>query len=439
MGAGGFIERAPARARVGVASLRPLLGMGGMAGALAFGLVIVLRASAAPSHVVPSSRAGFPGWLAGPLPGSGDSLPFHDFGVLLIGLSVCYLVVISCAGALSPRIVLAVSCTAIVLFTLAPPILSGDIFGYVHWARMGVLKGLDPYTHGSLSDPHDPAFPYLMWKSHLSSPYGPLFTLFSYVTVPFGVAGAMWFFKAVAGLAACGCLFLVAAIARRLERPVAPAVAFVGLNPLLLAYAVGGGHNDLLMVLVLLTGVWLFVSGRTAAGAAATVPAAAIKVSGGIALPFMVLASRDRRATIKGALIALVVVAAVVLAGFSSHPFGFVTTVRAQQDKVALFSVPSQIGHWLGLGGITPGIRAVAIVVLVGTVLLMLWRTWRGYDWIAATGWSTLALLAASAWILPWYTVWLLPFAALSRDRLLKLLAIGLGAFIIGVRLNVWL
>src|SRR5436305_9266605 len=113
MGAGGFIQRAPARARVRVASLRPLAGMAGLAGALAFALVIALRASAAPSHVVPSSRAGFPGWLAGPPPGSGPPPPFHEFALLLIGLSACYLVVVACAGALSPRLVLALCFTAI--------------------------------------------------------------------------------------------------------------------------------------------------------------------------------------------------------------------------------------------------------------------------------------------------------------------------------------
>src|SRR4051794_40161991 len=437
MGAGGLIQRAPARVRV--AQLRPFIGMAGMAGSLAFGLLIALRTSAAPSHVVPSSRAGFPGWLSGPLPGSGPSLQWHEFSLLLIGVSACYLVVLACADTLSPRLVLAVCFSAVAVFTLAPPILSGDIFGYVDWARMSVLHGLDPYTHGSLATPHDPVFKYMMWRDNLPSPYGPLFTLFSYVSVPLGVPAAMWFFKAAAGLAACGCLALTAAIARRLERPAATAVAFVGLNPLFLAYAVGGGHNDLLMLVVVLAGVYLAVSGRPAAGAGALVPAAAIKVSGGFALPFMLLGSRERRAAIKGVLIALAVVGVVVLIGFSSHPLGFLTTVREQQDRVALFSVPSQVGHWLGLGGITGGIRAVAIVLVVGTVALMLWRTWRGYDWIAATGWSTLALLVASAWILPWYTVWLLPFAALSRERLLKLGAIGLGAFVIGVRLNIWL
>ncbi|MFL5913738.1 MAG: glycosyltransferase 87 family protein [Gaiellaceae bacterium] len=437
MGAGGLIQRAPARVRV--AQLRPFVGMAGLAGVLAFGLVIALRASAAPSHIVPSSRVGFPGWLAGPLPGTGPTMHWDEFAWLLIGLSVSYLVVLACAEALSPRLVLAVCLTAVALFTLAPPILSGDIFGYVDWARMAVLHGFDPYTHGSAAAPHDPVFRYMMWHDNLPSPYGPLFTLFSYLTVPLGVPAAMWFFKAVTGLAACGCLVLTAAIARRLERSPAPAVAFVGLNPLFLTYAVGGGHNDLLMLVVVLAGVYLAVSGRAAAGAGALVPAAAIKLSGGFALPFMLLGSRDRRGALKGVVVALAAVGVVVLIGFGSHPLGFLSTVHQQQDMVALFSVPSRVGHWLGFGGLTAGIRAAAIVLLLGTVLAMLWRTWRGYDWIAATGWSTLALLVASAWILPWYTVWLLPFAALSRERLLKLGAIGLGAFVIGVRLNIWL
>ena len=29
-------------------------------------------------------------------------------------------------------------------------------------------------------------------------------------------------------------------------------------------------------------------------------------------------------------------------------------------------------------------------------------------------GWATLALLVASAWLVPWYALWLLPLAALA-------------------------
>jgi len=45
-------------------------------------------------------------------------------------------------------------------------------------------------------------------------------------------------------------------------------------------------------------------------------------------------------------------------------------------------------------------------------------RTARGRtDWRVAAGWATLALLIATAWLEPWYAVWLLPLAAVSGDR----------------------
>ena len=36
-----------------------------------------------------------------------------------------------------------------------------------------------------------------------------------------------------------------------------------------------------------------------------------------------------------------------------------------------------------------------------------------------AAGWASLGLLVASAYIVPWYLIWLLPVAAISRDRVL--------------------
>ena len=43
----------------------------------------------------------------------------------------------------------------------------------------------------------------------------------------------------------------------------------------------------------------------------------------------------------------------------------------------------------------------------------------RGFDWVRAAGWAALAVLVASAYIVPWYLIWLLPLAAVSRDRAL--------------------
>lgn len=38
---------------------------------------------------------------------------------------------------------------------------------------------------------------------------------------------------------------------------------------------------------------------------------------------------------------------------------------------------------------------------------------------MANAGWATLGVLIASAWLVPWYLLWLLPFAAVSRCRAL--------------------
>jgi hypothetical protein len=50
---------------------------------------------------------------------------------------------------------------------------------------------------------------------------------------------------------------------------------------------------------------------------------------------------------------------------------------------------------------------------------------------ITACGWATVALLVSLSWVLPWYVLWLLPLAALSGSRRLRVVAIVLGAYLI--------
>jgi hypothetical protein len=60
------------------------------------------------------------------------------------------------------------------------------------------------------------------------------------------------------------------------------------------------------------------------------------------------------------------------------------------------------------------------------------WR--RGYDWIAATGWALIALVVGSSWLLGWYMLWPLPFAAIANDRRLRAASLFLVAYFVAMR-----
>ena len=58
---------------------------------------------------------------------------------------------------------------------------------------------------------------------------------------------------------------------------------------------------------------------------------------------------------------------------------------------------------------------------------------------LVAAGWGTFALLVTTSWLLPWYVVWLLPIASMTGDRKLRLATLAMSAFVIGMRLPLWL
>src|SRR5205807_7119540 len=155
-------------------------------------------------------------------------------------------------GTLRARWVVAAIVLLHLIFTIAPPLLSKDIFSYITYARLAVLHGVDPYTAVAANYPQDPAFPYTGW-THTGSAYGQLFQVASYPLALVGVAAAMWIIKLITAVTSLGLVWLVWRCAERLGRPPVSAVIWVGLNPVLLVYGVGGGHNDLIM-LFLLTG-----------------------------------------------------------------------------------------------------------------------------------------------------------------------------------------
>jgi hypothetical protein len=149
----------------------------------------------------------------------------------------------------------------------------------------------------------------------------------------------------------------------------------------------------------------------------------------------MVLAARDRFRTVAGAVGGGVAMVIVAVAGFQSHAFGVVRVLSHQQRLVSSDSIPAQFGRAVSLGGVTSDVRLVFRLLLVGSILWLLWLVWkRGFDWIAASGWALLASVVASSWLLGWYVLWPLAFAAIANDKRLKVASLALGAYFISQR-----
>ena len=413
---------------------RRVLGVFSLAGLALCAWVIVTGAAYRPTPLVPARQGGFPLWLRGPLGDLGGYLPYHDFAVWMIVMLGVWLVALVTVPALRPAWVVAVVVGLHVLFALGPPLVSADVFGYVDWARMGVLHGLNPYATDSGTVVSDAAYPFVRWDD-FSSPYGPLFTLLTYALVPLGVPGALWALKLLVLGASLGCGALIWTAARRRGRDPRFGLALYGLNPAVLVYAVGGAHNDVLMMLAVLIGVWLVLDGRERAGAAAGALAVAVKASAGLVVPFLILGAGDRRRALAGAVGAGAAVLAVALVAFGTHALDFVNVLRTQQGLDSGTSVIAQLGAVLGWHGNPLGARVVASAAFVAVLAALLWRAWREPSaWLDCAGWATAALLACTSWLLAWYIVWLVPLAALARTRALPAVAAALSVFVVLTR-----
>jgi alpha-1,6-mannosyltransferase len=415
------------------------LGALGLLGIVVSVFLLVAGAAGEPSQYVPGRSGGWPGWLAEPLEGLHMTLDSSSFQTLTLIMCASYLIVLLAARALPMRALAAAIVAAHVILFLGPPLISQDVFGYLGFARLGALHSLDPYTHVAAEAPSDPIFFFVGWPFQ-HSPYGPLFTLISYATAPLGLSGGLWAFKALAVVSSLGAIALIAQAAGRLGHSRRWAAAFVGLNPVLLVLAVGGAHNDTTLMLLLALALALTAGSnpRLRAGAGALVAGIGIKVTAGLVLPFLVLAAprnRERLQVAGAAVLSLAVLAVVGLIGFGTHALGFLDAVGEQQQLVAVHSVPAETARLLGLNGTPDWWRQLFVGLFVVVLCFALWRTYRGADWRVAAGWSMLALLLSTAWLLPWYAIWVLPLAAVSGDRRLRAAALVFCAYAVLIHL----
>ncbi|MGA2929352.1 MAG: polyprenol phosphomannose-dependent alpha 1,6 mannosyltransferase MptB, partial [Solirubrobacteraceae bacterium] len=222
------------------------LALAGLAGIVAMGLVIALGA-AGTDTLLPETLRPVPTWLAGPFGATGLDLRSGGVIAVLALMFGAYVIAVRGADRVSPRTVLMTIAALHALVLLAPPLISTDTFSYQAYGRMGALLGINPYLQGPHAIALDSVFPYIGAKwSYIPTAYGPIFTALSYLLAPLSIAAGVLAYKALAALASLAIVVLVWNSARLRGVDPAKATALVGLNPLIVIYGVGGGHNDLL-------------------------------------------------------------------------------------------------------------------------------------------------------------------------------------------------
>jgi hypothetical protein len=165
-----------------------------------------------------------------------------------------------------------------------------------------------------------------------------------------------------------------------------------------------------------------------------------VKASTALLLPFMLIgAGARRRAVLAGALAGAAATLVLGLAVFHGHELNILDTLRWEQHHGSLHSVPKALGSLFGISVASSTLRLVTTAVFLTALALTLEWARRGGDWIVAAGWATVALLVTTTWLLPWYVIWAMPLAAISGDRKLRLATYALSAFVLAMRVPLWL
>jgi hypothetical protein len=333
-------------------------------------------------------------------------------------------------------------------FAIAPVLLSHDVYSYVDYARLGVVHGLDPYVYPPAAAPADPIYPQIEWTD-VPSAYGPLFTLATYPLAWLPIDAAVAALKIVAALSVLALAVLVARLAPSRGVAPLPAAAFVALNPLVLIHVVGGAHNDGLAMLLATVGVGAMLTAREVSAGVAFVAAFAIKPPAALAAPFALVSTArlqlfPHQRTGKAAIApiprmlvgACLTGAAIAIAAYAAFGWDWLRAIGLageSQDRTSHMSIPITTARLTGLD--PTAVRTAALVLYALLFSGLLAWTWRGADWLRAAAWATFGLLLATAWLLPWYLIWLLPLAALSRDRPLQLLTVALTLYQLPARM----
>lgn len=342
-------------------------------------------------------------------------------------------------------------------FWLAPLLLSVPLFSrdtYSYLAQGALLRdGFDPYVVGPIENPNsllDNVSP--IWTT-TTAPYGPAFILVAkFVTRIVGddvVAGTMLLrLCMLPGLALL--IWAAPRVARHVGANGAVALWICVLNPLVIVHLMGGVHNEMLMVGLMMAGIALTFARRHIAGAALIAVAVAVKATAILALPFMVwvwmrhLNGNRFRAFVIASAASLATFVAVfaILSGLAGVGLGWLTALAGSVRIINWLTIPTALANLAStIGGSFTAVNFYAVLEvtrLVGIAIILvslplLWWRFRHDDREALQGivWAMVVVVLFVPAALPWYYTWpLAVVSALAQSRAAIALIAGFSTWI---------
>lgn len=326
-------------------------------------------------------------------------------------------------------------------FLATPPLFSRDVYSYLAVGQM-MNAGFNPYDLGpydALGDQDRFAHQVDVRWQHTSTPYGPAFLLIVRgivaVSGPHLITGVL--LQRVFEL--IGVAMIVWALPRLAKRcgldPIS-ALWLGALNPLVLFHLIAGGHNEALMIGLMLAGLVIALDHSLVVGTIVLTLAVGVKATAGLALAFLIVALARRaggawrdllRIGLKVTAVAVVTFTLLTLAtGVGVGWLAALNTpglVRSFLSASTVIGVATgAIGNVLGVGDHTAGI--LDVLNPVGTAaggliaLFILWRCWKhGLDSILGLGIAIGIFVILSPVVQPWYLLWAaIPLAASTAD-----------------------
>jgi alpha-1,6-mannosyltransferase len=346
-------------------------------------------------------------------------------------------------------------------FWLAPLLLSVPLFSrdtYSYLAQGALLRdGLDPYAVGPVENQNsllDNVSP--IWTT-TTAPYGPAFILVArFVTSLVGdhvVAGTMLLrLCMLPGLAML--IWAAPRVARHIGANGAVALWICVLNPLVIIHLMGGVHNEMLMVGLMMAGIALTFARHHAAGATLIAVAVAVKATAVLALPFMVwvwmrhLRSSKSQGTIRAfatasaGSVAIFVAVFAVLSWVAGVGLGWLTALAGSVKIINWLTIPTAVANLTNaIGGLFLPVNFYAVldvtriagIIIIAVSLPLLWWRFRHDDREALMGiaWAMLMVVLFVPAALPWYYTWpLAVMSALAQSRAAIALIAGFSTWI---------